>query len=61
MKCAGIFLSSYAAGKKKMGFLFYANFVRFVVEGGYRQVLAERAWAWMRAAGAVAANDWKQR
>ena len=41
-----------------MGFLFYANFVRLVVEGGYRQVLA---WAWMRAAGAVAANDWKQR
>ena len=50
-----------AGQAKKMGFLFYANFVRFVVEGGYRHVLAERARAWMRAAGMVAANDWKQR
>lgn len=26
-----------------MGFLFYANLVRFVLEGGYRHILFERA------------------
>jgi hypothetical protein len=36
-----------------MGFLFYANFVRFVLEGGYGHVLAERARVWMKAAGIV--------
>jgi hypothetical protein len=34
-----------------MGFLFYASFVRFVLEGGYGHVLAERARVWMKAAG----------
>jgi hypothetical protein len=37
----------------EMGFLFYANFVRFVLEGGYGHVLAERARVWMKAAGIV--------
>ena len=36
-----------------MGFLFYANFVRFVLEGRYGHVLAERARVWMKAAGIV--------
>lgn len=36
-----------------MGFLFYASFVRFVLEGGYGHVLAERARVWMKAAGIV--------
>ena len=39
--------------KTEMGFLFYANFVRFVLEGGYGHVLAERARVWMKAAGIV--------
>jgi hypothetical protein len=39
--------------QKEMGFLFYANFVRFVLEGGYGHVLAERARVWMKAAGIV--------
>ena len=34
-----------------MGILFYANFVRFVLGGGYGHVLAERARVWMKAAG----------
>jgi hypothetical protein len=38
---------------KEMGFLFYASFVRFVLEGGYGHVLAERARVWMKAAGIV--------
>jgi hypothetical protein len=37
----------------EMGFLFYASFVRFVLEGGYGHVLAERARVWMKAAGIV--------
>jgi hypothetical protein len=37
----------------EMGFLFYANFVRFVLGGGYGHVLAERARVWMKAAGIV--------
>jgi hypothetical protein len=40
-----------------MGFLFYANFVRIVLEGGYTYALMERARAWMKAAGMVAARD----
>jgi hypothetical protein len=39
--------------RNEMGFLFYANFVRFVLEGGYGHVLAERARVWMKAAGIV--------
>ena len=39
-----------------MGFLFYASFVRFVLEGGYAQVLMERARVWMKAAGMVPAD-----
>ena len=39
--------------KTEMGFLFYANFVRFVLGGGYGHVLAERARVWMKAAGIV--------
>jgi hypothetical protein len=34
-----------------MGFLFYANFVRLVLKGGYGHLLAERARVWMKAAG----------
>ncbi len=40
-----------------MGFLFYANFVRFVIEGGFRQILVERARTFMK--NAVVA-DWNQ-
>ena len=40
-----------------MGFLFYANFVKFVLEGGYGHVLAERARVWMKAAGIVPAEE----
>jgi hypothetical protein len=40
-----------------MGFLFYANFVRFVLEGGYTHVLMERARGWMKAAGMVPPRD----
>jgi hypothetical protein len=36
-----------------MGFLFYANFVRLVLKGGYGHLLAERARVWMKAAGLV--------
>ncbi len=43
--------------KAEMGFLFYANFVRFVLEGGYTHVLMERARVWMKAAGMVPARD----
>jgi hypothetical protein len=35
-----------------MGFLFYANFVRLVLEGGYSLVLLERARAFMKTAAA---------
>jgi hypothetical protein len=41
----------------EMGFLFYANFVRFVLEGGYGHVLAERARVWMKAAGIVPPSE----
>lgn len=34
-----------------MGFVFYANFVRFVVRGGLAIVLLEQARALLRAAG----------
>lgn len=34
-----------------MGFLFYANFMRIVLRGGFAILLAERARAFMRAAG----------
>jgi hypothetical protein len=34
-----------------MGFLFYANFVRFVIEGGYRHILVERARSFIKNAG----------
>jgi hypothetical protein len=34
-----------------MGFLFYANFVRFVLRGAFAIVLVEQARALMRAAG----------
>jgi len=37
-----------------MGFLFYANFVRFVLRGGFAIVLVEQARALIRAAGAEA-------
>jgi hypothetical protein len=40
-----------------MGFLFYANFVRFVLEGGYTYVLMERARVWMKAASLVPTRD----
>jgi hypothetical protein len=40
-----------------MGFLFYANFVRFVLEGRYTHVLMERARVWMKAAGMVPPRD----
>jgi hypothetical protein len=40
-------------GETEMGFLFYASFVRLVLEGGYGLVLAERARVWMKAAGIV--------
>jgi hypothetical protein len=40
-----------------MGFLFYASFVRFVLEGGYTFVLMERARAWMKAAVMVPPRD----
>jgi hypothetical protein len=43
--------------KTEMGFLFYANFVRFVLEGGYGQMLAERARVWMEAAGIVPPDE----
>jgi hypothetical protein len=36
-----------------MGFLFYASFVRFVLEGAYTHVLMERARVWIKAAGMV--------
>jgi hypothetical protein len=35
----------------EMGFLFYANFVRFVLRGGLAIVLVEQARALIRAAG----------
>jgi hypothetical protein len=37
--------------KDEMGFLFYANFVRFVLRGGLAIVLVEQARALIRAAG----------
>lgn len=40
-----------------MGFLFYASFVRFVLEGGYTHVLMERARVWMKAAGMAPQRD----
>jgi hypothetical protein len=42
---------SQEQGKAEMGFLFYANFVRFVLRGGFAIVLVEQARAIMRAAG----------
>jgi hypothetical protein len=39
------------AREAEMGFLFYANFVRFVLEGAYTHILMERARVWMKAAG----------
>ncbi|MGA7839971.1 MAG: hypothetical protein WBS17_04840 [Candidatus Acidiferrales bacterium] len=41
----------------EMGFLFYANLVRIVLEGGYGLVLAERARVWMKAAGIVPPSE----
>jgi hypothetical protein len=40
-----------------MGFLFYANFVRFVLEGGYTHALVERAREWVKAAGRVPTRE----
>jgi hypothetical protein len=40
-----------------MGFLFYANFVRLVIEGGYRHILVERARTFMKNTGVA---DWNQ-
>ncbi len=40
-----------------MGFLFYANFVRFVLEGGYRHILVERARAFIKNASSA---EWGQ-
>jgi hypothetical protein len=37
-------------GRRQMGFLFYANFVRFVLRGGFVIVLVEHARAFVRAA-----------
>ena len=41
----------------EMGFLFYASFVRFVLEGAYTHVLMERARVWMKAAGMAPQRD----
>jgi hypothetical protein len=39
--------------KRAMGFLFYANLVRFVLRGGLAIVVMEQARSLVRAAGAV--------
>jgi hypothetical protein len=41
----------------EMGFLFYANFVRIVLEGGFTHILVERAREWVKAAGRVPTRD----
>ncbi len=35
-----------------MGFLFYANYVRLILEGGFSLILLERARSIMKTAGA---------
>jgi hypothetical protein len=40
-----------------MGLLFYANFVRIVLEGGFTHILMERAREWMKVAGRVPTRD----
>jgi hypothetical protein len=40
----------FIKGKRDMGFLFYANFVRFVLRGEFAIVLVEHARAFVRAA-----------
>ncbi|MFZ0519661.1 MAG: hypothetical protein WAN14_19975 [Candidatus Acidiferrales bacterium] len=40
-----------------MGFLFYANFVRIVLEGGFTHILMERARVWVKSAGRMPARD----
>ena len=40
----------FKKGKREMGFLFYANFVRFVLRGEFAIVLVEHARAFVRAA-----------
>jgi hypothetical protein len=40
-----------------MGILFYANFVRFVLRGGFAVVLVEQARSLMRAAGVAPESE----
>jgi hypothetical protein len=47
---SSIQLSTVSTGKRQMGFLFYANFVRFVLRGEFAIVLVEHARAFVRAA-----------
>jgi hypothetical protein len=58
------FEHSSAAGERaglgknqEMGFLFYANFVRFVLRGSFAIVLVEQARALMRAAGVAPESE----